>query len=83
MLIIILMYISIFSWFGLSLICGILGSLVVNYPFDDDKEGLSQYSRSPDDEVFQQVSRAYSQVTGQDNVCFLLSLITEKVELRS
>uniref|UniRef100_A0AAQ4NXP9 Carboxypeptidase D, a n=1 Tax=Gasterosteus aculeatus aculeatus TaxID=481459 RepID=A0AAQ4NXP9_GASAC len=37
------------------------GSLVVNYPFDDDKEGLSQYSRSPDDEVFQQVSRAYSQ----------------------
>ncbi|KAL6116189.1 cpd [Pungitius sinensis] len=37
------------------------GSLVVNYPYDDDKEGLSQYSRSPDDDVFQQVSRAYSQ----------------------
>lgn len=37
------------------------GSLVVNYPFDDDKEGTSQYSQSPDDKVFQQVSRAYSQ----------------------
>ncbi|XP_059186882.1 carboxypeptidase D [Centropristis striata] len=37
------------------------GSLVVNYPYDDDKEGMSQYSQSPDDEVFQQVSRAYSQ----------------------
>ncbi|KAM8905520.1 carboxypeptidase D [Spinachia spinachia] len=37
------------------------GSLVVNYPFDDDKEGLTQYSQSPDDKVFQQVSRAYSQ----------------------
>ncbi|TNN34947.1 Carboxypeptidase D [Liparis tanakae] len=37
------------------------GSLVVNYPFDDNKDGLSQYSRSPDDGVFQQVSRAYSQ----------------------
>lgn len=40
------------------------GSLVVNYPFDDDKDGNSYYSKSPDDEVFQQVSRAYSQVTG-------------------
>ena len=40
------------------------GSLVVNYPFDDDKEGLSQYSLSPDDKVFQLVSKAYSQVTG-------------------
>ncbi|XP_054461037.1 carboxypeptidase D [Anoplopoma fimbria] len=37
------------------------GSLVVNYPYDDDKEGLSHYSQSPDDKVFQQVSRAYSQ----------------------
>ncbi|KAL3992004.1 zinc finger protein [Sarotherodon galilaeus] len=37
------------------------GSLVVNYPFDDDKDGNSFYSKSPDDEVFQQVSRAYSQ----------------------
>lgn len=41
-----------------------LGSLVVNYPYDDDKKGLSQYSQSPDDKVFQQVSRAYSQVNG-------------------
>ncbi|XP_056138809.1 carboxypeptidase D [Lampris incognitus] len=37
------------------------GSLVVNYPYDDDKEGISQYSKSPDDKVFQQVARAYSQ----------------------
>ncbi|KAM7413254.1 hypothetical protein PAMA_020570 [Pampus argenteus] len=37
------------------------GSLVVNYPYDDDKDGISQYSRSPDDKVFQQLSRAYSQ----------------------
>uniref|UniRef100_A0A3B5M6R2 Peptidase M14 domain-containing protein n=1 Tax=Xiphophorus couchianus TaxID=32473 RepID=A0A3B5M6R2_9TELE len=34
------------------------GSLVVNYPFDDDKEGLSHYSRSPDDETFKQVAKA-------------------------
>nr|XP_046244867.1 carboxypeptidase D [Scatophagus argus] len=37
------------------------GSLVVNYPYDDDKKGKTQYSQSPDDKVFQQVSRAYSQ----------------------
>ncbi|XP_047449845.1 carboxypeptidase D isoform X1 [Mugil cephalus] len=37
------------------------GSLVVNYPFDDDKEGTVHYSRSPDDEVFQHLARAYSQ----------------------
>ncbi|XP_044058334.1 carboxypeptidase D [Siniperca chuatsi] len=37
------------------------GSLVVNYPYDDDKKGTTQYSQSPDDKVFQQVSRAFSQ----------------------
>lgn len=37
------------------------GSLVVNYPFDDDRQGKTQYSPSPDDKVFQQLSRAYSQ----------------------
>ncbi|XP_020494965.2 carboxypeptidase D isoform X1 [Labrus bergylta] len=37
------------------------GSLVVNYPYDDDKKGWSELSLSPDDKVFQQVSRAYSQ----------------------
>uniref|UniRef100_A0A3P8ZNA0 Peptidase M14 domain-containing protein n=1 Tax=Esox lucius TaxID=8010 RepID=A0A3P8ZNA0_ESOLU len=37
------------------------GSLVVNYPFDDDKQGRSEYSKCPDDKVFQQVARAYSQ----------------------
>ncbi|KAG7478892.1 carboxypeptidase D [Solea senegalensis] len=37
------------------------GSLVVNYPYDDDKEGISRYSQSPDDKVFQQLSRVYAQ----------------------
>ncbi|KAF7656642.1 hypothetical protein LDENG_00038270, partial [Lucifuga dentata] len=37
------------------------GSLVVNYPYDDNKNGSPQYSKSPDDDVFQQFSRAYSQ----------------------
>ncbi|XP_034556524.1 carboxypeptidase D isoform X1 [Notolabrus celidotus] len=37
------------------------GSLVVNYPYDDDKRGTTQYSQCPDDKVFQLVSRAYSQ----------------------
>ncbi|XP_040901723.1 carboxypeptidase D isoform X2 [Toxotes jaculatrix] len=41
------------------------GSLVVNYPFDDDKDGTIQYSQSPDDKVFQQVARAYSQENPQ------------------
>lgn len=36
------------------------GSLVVNYPFDDDPEGISQYSKSPDDAVFQMIAAAYS-----------------------
>ncbi|KAL6471136.1 hypothetical protein MHYP_G00197860 [Metynnis hypsauchen] len=36
------------------------GSLVVNYPFDDDPEGISRYSKSPDDAVFQMVATAYS-----------------------
>ncbi|XP_053729224.1 carboxypeptidase D [Synchiropus splendidus] len=37
------------------------GSLVVNYPYDDDKEGVTQYSTCPDDKVFQHLARAYSQ----------------------
>lgn len=39
------------------------GSLVVNYPYDDEKEGKSQYSQSPDDKIFRQLALAYSQVT--------------------
>lgn len=37
------------------------GSLVVNYPYDDDKDRITEYSQSPDDKVFQQLSKAYSQ----------------------
>ena len=37
---------------------------MVNYPYDDDKKGLTEYSKSPDDMVFRQVSKAYSQVSG-------------------
>ncbi|KAG7321908.1 hypothetical protein KOW79_014766 [Hemibagrus wyckioides] len=36
------------------------GSLVVNYPYDDDPEGVSRYSSSPDDAVFKMVALAYS-----------------------
>ncbi|KAG9332180.1 hypothetical protein JZ751_015716 [Albula glossodonta] len=37
------------------------GSLVVNYPFDDNAKGIKAYSKSPDDAVFRMVSLAYSQ----------------------
>uniref|UniRef100_A0A8B9J038 Carboxypeptidase D n=3 Tax=Amazona TaxID=12929 RepID=A0A8B9J038_9PSIT len=36
------------------------GSLVVNYPFDDDEQGVAIYSKSPDDAVFQQLALSYS-----------------------
>ncbi|KAM6315882.1 carboxypeptidase D [Podargus strigoides] len=36
------------------------GSLVVNYPFDDDEQGIAIYSKSPDDAVFQQLALSYS-----------------------
>ena len=37
---------------------------MVNYPYDDDKKGLTEYSKCPDDMVFRQVSKAYSKVSG-------------------
>lgn len=37
------------------------GSLVANYPFDDSPSGQSSYSATPDDDVFRQISRAYSE----------------------
>ncbi|KAJ1071639.1 hypothetical protein K5549_001931 [Capra hircus] len=36
------------------------GTLVVNYPFDDDEQGIAMYSKSPDDAVFQQIALSYS-----------------------
>lgn len=36
------------------------GSLVVNYPFDDNYANTFQYSPSPDDSTFKMISRSYS-----------------------
>nr|KAF6455482.1 carboxypeptidase D [Rousettus aegyptiacus] len=41
------------------------GSLVVNYPFDDDEQGLATYSKSPDDAIFQQIALSYSKENSQ------------------
>ncbi|KAM9209769.1 carboxypeptidase D [Dugong dugon] len=41
------------------------GSLVVNYPYDDDEQGLATYSKSPDDAVFQQIALSYSKENSQ------------------
>lgn len=38
------------------------GSLVVNYPYDDNEQGVATYSKSPDDAVFQQIALSYSKV---------------------
>lgn len=40
----------------------LVGSLVVNYPFDDNEQGVATYSKSPDDAVFQQIALSYSKV---------------------
>nr|XP_020818855.1 carboxypeptidase D [Phascolarctos cinereus] len=48
------------------------GSLVVNYPYDDDEEGVTSYSRSPDDAVFQHLALSYSKENSemyQGNSC--------------
>ncbi|XP_022093323.1 carboxypeptidase D-like isoform X2 [Acanthaster planci] len=36
------------------------GSLVANYPWDDNKPGTAGYSKCPDDDVFIQITEAYS-----------------------
>ncbi|XP_067864382.1 carboxypeptidase D-like [Heptranchias perlo] len=36
------------------------GSLVVNYPYDDDADGIAVYSRSPDDAIFQQLALSFA-----------------------
>jgi carboxypeptidase D len=43
------------------------GSLVVNYPYDDNKDDKITFTPSPDEEAFKMVSKAYSMV----NVIFL------------
>ena len=69
-----LFILNVFSWFAVIFVLWNTGSLVVNYPYDDDKEERTQYSACPDDEVFKQVSLAYSQVTGHGGywICFML-----------
>lgn len=47
------------------------GSLVVNYPFDDDEQGIAIYSKSPDDAVFQKLALAYSKVKLQQENGYL------------
>ncbi|KAF3816568.1 hypothetical protein GH733_013916 [Mirounga leonina] len=39
--------------------------MVVNYPFDDDEQGVATYSKSPDDAVFQQIALSYSKENSQ------------------
>lgn len=36
---------------------------MVNYPYDDDQDGITRYSGSPDDAVFKMVALAYSRVS--------------------
>eukprot|EP00794_Sanderia_malayensis_P014046 gene14046-15507_t len=36
------------------------GTLVANYPFDDNKDFVDKYSRSPDDDVFRSLALTYS-----------------------
>ena len=36
------------------------GSLVANYPYDDDQKMVEQDSPSPDDDIFRYISKTYS-----------------------
>ncbi|OWF53104.1 carboxypeptidase D-like isoform X2 [Mizuhopecten yessoensis] len=36
------------------------GTLVANYPYDDNAAGIATYTKCPDDSIFKQVSEAYS-----------------------
>ena len=48
------------------------GSLVANYPFDDDRDMVEEYSRSKDDDVFINLAKAYSTnhpTMSQGNAC--------------
>lgn len=47
------------------------GSLVVNYPFDDNKSAKSEFTPSPDEETFKMISKAYSMVHCLKVICIL------------
>ena len=51
------------------------GSLVANYPWDNNLSKKVTYSASPDDEIFQQISKAYSYVSTR--VCRLKKTATD------
>ncbi len=36
------------------------GTLVANYPYDDNKELADRYTKSPDDDVFRHLALTYS-----------------------
>jgi len=50
------------------------GSLVANYPYDDDSEMKSKYSKSPDDSVFRELALAYSKVILNESDCMYFSI---------
>ena len=39
------------------------GSLLANFPYDDTKQGISTYSKCPDDKIFKVISESYSLVS--------------------
>jgi len=41
------------------------GALVVTYPFDDSPSGISQYSATPDDDLFRHIAKSYSEAHPQ------------------
>lgn len=44
------------------------GALVVNYPFDNNKQLVNRESKSPDDDVFRYLSLQYSRVSHEQSV---------------
>ncbi|XP_077999109.1 carboxypeptidase E-like isoform X2 [Glandiceps talaboti] len=41
------------------------GDLVANYPYDSSMDGKTHYQKCPDDAIFQELAKAYSEVHGE------------------